>query len=221
MKRVFRQAWRKTTDQRLRNFLQIPYVHLNQFQDGVGDLPIDCKLPSDPDPTKTLDILDPYLRFAPAMTKEAESLKAEFADFERPKPPVWSIWYMTSPTEIVGAVIRPFLKFWQGQYTLPVAFWVFLIPGTILAPLVAMIVDIPFYFSGMPQVLGPLSVFAMIVYPAFAGVGVWRSANARPFQRWPVAAAAAKIGVCLWLLGIASRVTGMGFMDVVRLAGLD
>jgi hypothetical protein len=59
----------------------------------------------------------------------------------------------------------------------------------------------------------------MIVYPIFAAVGVWRSANARPFQRWAVAAAAAKIGVCFWLLGIASRATGMSFIDVVRLAG--
>lgn len=204
MKRVFRRAWRKTTDERLRNFLQIAFVHLNEFQDGVGDLPIDCTLPPNPDPTKTLRILDPYLRFAPAMTKEAESLRAEFADFERPKPPVQSIWYMISPTEIVSTLTRPFLKLWQGQYTLPVSFWAFLILGTILAPVVAMIIDIPFYFAGMPQVLGPLSVFAMVVYPAFAAVGVWRSANARPFQRWPVAAAAAKIGVFFWLLGIAS-----------------
>jgi hypothetical protein len=59
----------------------------------------------------------------------------------------------------------------------------------------------------------------MIVYPIFVAVGVWRSANARPFQRWAVAAAAAKIGVCFWLLGIASRATGMSFIDVVRLAG--
>jgi len=59
----------------------------------------------------------------------------------------------------------------------------------------------------------------MVFYPVFAAVGVWRSAKARPFRRWPVAAAAAKIGVCVWLLGIASRVTGMGIVDVARLAG--
>ena len=41
---------------------------------------------------------------------------------------------------------------------------------------------------------------AMVAYPVFAAVGVWRSANARPFQRWPVAAAAAKIGICVVLL---------------------
>jgi hypothetical protein len=59
----------------------------------------------------------------------------------------------------------------------------------------------------------------MVVYPFFAGVGIWRSANARPFYRWPVAAAGAKIFVCIWLIGLSSRATGMGLMDVLRLVG--
>jgi hypothetical protein len=64
-----------------------------------------------------------------------------------------------------------------------------------------------------------VAVGALVLYPVFAAVGVWRSANARPFRRWPVAAAAAKIGVFVLLLGIASRVTGMGIVDVARVAG--
>jgi hypothetical protein len=91
--------------------------------------------------------------------------------------------------------------------------------GTLLAPIIIMIIYIPFALAGIPQVKQPLAVLAMVAYPVFAAVGVWRSANARPFERWAVAAAAAKIGVCFWLLGIASRVTGMGIVDVARLAG--
>lgn len=124
-----------------------------------------------------------------------------------------------TPGIVVSRITGPFEKLWAGKYSLPVAFWAWFILGSILAPIVAMIVGIPFYLAGLPQVMRPLFVIAMIVYPIFAAVGVWRSANARPFQKWPVAAAAAKIGVCFWLLGIASRVTGLGFMDVVRLLG--
>jgi hypothetical protein len=125
---------------------------------------------------------------------------------------------------IISRITGPFEKLWRGNYSLPVAFWAWFILGSFLAPFVAMIVSVPFYLAEvplaeMPQLKLPLFVVAMIVYPIFAAVGVWRSANARPFEKWPVAAAAAKIGVCFWLLGSASRVTGMGFMDVVRLLG--
>ncbi len=219
MKRVIKRGWTSTTEERMRNFLEITYVHLSQFQDGVGDEPIDCKLPTDPDPDKTFAILDPYLRFAPMMTKEADSLMAEFKNFKRSKTPFSATGYARTPNEVLDTLSRPFVKLWRGQYTLPVAFWLFFILGTFLAPIVIMMAYIPFYFAGMPQIRPPLSVLAMIIYPIFAAVGVWRSANARPFQRWPVAAAIAKIGVCFWLLGIASRVTGMGFMDLVRLTG--
>jgi hypothetical protein len=124
-----------------------------------------------------------------------------------------------SPGIVVSGITGPFEKLWAGKYSLSVAFWAWFILGSILAPFVAMIVDVPFYLAGIPQVRWSLFMIAMIVYPIFAAVGVWRSANARPFQKRPVAAAAAKLGVCFLLLGIASRVTGVGFMDVVRLFG--
>jgi hypothetical protein len=76
MKRVLRDAWLAQTDQKTRTFLEIAYVHLSQFQDGVGDKPIDCKLPSDADPEKKMAVLEPYLRFSSAVTEEAESLRA-------------------------------------------------------------------------------------------------------------------------------------------------
>jgi hypothetical protein len=126
---------------------------------------------------------------------------------------------LVTPAGFVAALISPFAKLWCGQYSLAKAFWLFFILGAFLAPIAAMVIYIPFSLAGMPQTRQPLAVLAMVAYPVFAAVGVWRSANAHPFQQWPVAAAAAKIGVCFWLLGIASRVTGMGIVDVARLAG--
>jgi hypothetical protein len=83
MKHVFMDAWLALPDERLQSLLEIAYVHLSQFQEGVGDKPVDCKLPSDPDPDKVRAILEPYLRFSVAVTTEAESLRAEFEDFKR------------------------------------------------------------------------------------------------------------------------------------------
>lgn len=127
--------------------------------------------------------------------------------------------YAITPAALANALTSPFAKLWRGEYSLPKAFWAFFIFGTVVAPVIAMIVAIPFQLAGMPQAAPPLFFIAMIVYPVFAAVGVWRSANARPFQRWPVAAAAAKIGVSIWLLGIAGRVTGLRLIDVARLTG--
>jgi hypothetical protein len=63
MKCLFTGAWLTQTDEKVRDFLEIAYVHLSQFQDDVGDKPIDCTLPSETDPTQTMAKLQPYLRF--------------------------------------------------------------------------------------------------------------------------------------------------------------
>jgi hypothetical protein len=83
MRRVFMEEWLAQTDEKTRTFLEIAYVHLSQFQDGVGDNPIDCKVPSDKDPKKQMTVLEPYLRFSSAVTDEAESLRVEFEEFKR------------------------------------------------------------------------------------------------------------------------------------------
>jgi hypothetical protein len=86
MKCLFTRAWLTQTDEKVRDFLEIAYVHLSQFQDGVGDKPIDYTLPSDSDPAMRMAILEPYLRFSGAVTNDAESLRAEFEDLKRQIP---------------------------------------------------------------------------------------------------------------------------------------
>jgi hypothetical protein len=83
MRRVFMDTWLAQTDEKMRTFLEIAYIHLSQFQDGVGDSPIDCKVPSDADPKKKMAVLEPYIRFSSAVTEEAESLRIEFEEFKR------------------------------------------------------------------------------------------------------------------------------------------
>jgi hypothetical protein len=83
MRRVFMDAWLAQTDEKTRTFLEIAFVHLSQFQDDVGDISIDSKLPSDADPRQKSAVLEPYLRFSGAVAKEAEFLRAEFEDFKQ------------------------------------------------------------------------------------------------------------------------------------------
>jgi hypothetical protein len=122
---------------------------------------------------------------------------------------------LVTPGSFSNGLTSPFAKLWRGQYSLPP-----FITGTFLASIIAMVVYTPFYFAGMPQTRQPLAVIAMIVYPIFAAVGVWRP----PFSAMGCRCGSGK-DRCLFLVaqnlivGIASRVTGMGFMDVVRLAG--
>ena len=78
-------AWLVQTDEKMRTFLEIAYVHLSQFQDGVGDSPLDCKVPSNADPKKKMAVLKPYMRFSSAVTEEAETLRMEFGEFKRRK----------------------------------------------------------------------------------------------------------------------------------------
>jgi hypothetical protein len=221
IKRAIKEAWFATSDDKLRNFLAIAYIHLSQFQHGVGNEPVDCGVPKTPD-AKSIERLDLYLRFAKMAMQESNLLKHEFDDFrEHSKEPVVTVFEelqtdarqpfftTTDPREIVTLLAAPFVELWQGDESLPKAFWLFFVVGSILAPLAAGFIYIPFGLAGMQPIRQPLAVFGMIVYPLFAAVGVWRSANARPFRKWPIAAAAAKFGVGVWLLMLAGRIARM------------
>ncbi len=100
----------------------------------------------------------------------------------------------------------PFQKLWRGQQSLPTAYWLFLFLGTILTPVAALIVAKPFSLIHEPQLTFPFTFAVMVVYPIFASVGVWRSADSylvsssTPYAARPFCAIAAKIGagVIVW-----------------------
>ena len=47
MKRIFMDAWRKVADQKLRTAMEIYFAHLGQFQEGVGDTPVEFEIPGE------------------------------------------------------------------------------------------------------------------------------------------------------------------------------
>ena len=76
----------------------------------------------------------------------------------------------------MSGMLRICRKFWRGQYPLLFSFWGFYIGGWIVVSFVSGIIAV------VPLVLGlrPLAVLvfalALIGYPVWAAVGVWRSA---------------------------------------------
>ena len=69
-------------------------------------------------------------------------------------------------------------KLWRGEQPLGRAFWVYFVVGQIGFVILSILVAMGLLVVGL-RPIGILSVvFATFVYPVFAGIGVWRSANA-------------------------------------------
>ena len=83
MKLLLKQAWLLNDDPHMRNAVEIGYVGLSQFQDGVGETPIEPTLPVNSDPKVTLSNLGPYLSISGKVHQESAELLAEFTDFRR------------------------------------------------------------------------------------------------------------------------------------------
>jgi len=83
MKAVLKLAWQITRDDNLRNHIEVAFVRLSNFQDGVGDQPIDCVLPPGCTPEQARSILDPYVARSERMKAEGEVLLAELREFKR------------------------------------------------------------------------------------------------------------------------------------------
>ena len=83
MKTLLKVAWRMAADDYMRDAVEAAYVHLSQFQDGVGDRPIEHKLPDEFDPKKVMAALDPWLAWSDKTMDELKQLAAEFIEFKR------------------------------------------------------------------------------------------------------------------------------------------
>jgi hypothetical protein len=86
MKQAFRIAW-GDADTFMKNAIEEAYVFLACFQEGVGDKPIDCRLPSGTVPEKDMAVLEPWLRWSKTVQSEMEMLATELREFTgRPEP---------------------------------------------------------------------------------------------------------------------------------------
>jgi hypothetical protein len=87
----------------------------------------------------------------------------------------------SGPTEILR-------KFWWGQYSLPKSFWAFFVGGYFLCWILIMIA-VALFAGVFPDhslsrpLITLLSAVVGIIYPFWAGMGVWRSAD-RTAKEW-------------------------------------
>jgi hypothetical protein len=81
MKLALKVAWKLAPNADLRRFAEEAYLHLANFQDGVGDIPIEGNMPDNVEPTITFKLLDAWLPWAARAGKEAMALATEFNEF--------------------------------------------------------------------------------------------------------------------------------------------
>jgi len=84
MKAALKIAWKLADNDKEREWLKVGWILLSQFQKGVGETPIDCKLspgllPSDEEVSR----LDRFLQFAKIAEAETEKNRAEMLEFVR------------------------------------------------------------------------------------------------------------------------------------------
>lgn len=103
--------------------------------------------------------------------------------------------------------MRILLKLWQGEYSLPVAFWGFYVAGYFATALLVIFIS-PLFVT---QPARTISVLVLILpYNTLSTIGVWRSADAYELTKWwPVMA---KIAVMIWGAYILSSL-GLGGLD--------
>ena len=83
MKAALQHVWRVLEDENQRAAIEVAYLHLANFQDGLGDQPVNIMLSADADPRKVSDTLGAALPWMNKSMKEMESLKAELDAFKR------------------------------------------------------------------------------------------------------------------------------------------
>jgi hypothetical protein len=80
MKTALRLAWRIRKEPKLRESIEIAFVHLCQFREDVST-PIDPTVPKDATPQQAVAILDPFLTIAKQVEAERAKLAVEFAEY--------------------------------------------------------------------------------------------------------------------------------------------
>jgi len=83
MKAAMKLMWQLAPNEQRRNQMEVAYIHLSNFQEGVGDVPLEPVVPPNSPPEKVAAILDPYILFAAQVQAETHTLSQEFQQFER------------------------------------------------------------------------------------------------------------------------------------------
>lgn len=84
MKAALKLSWALETNNQQRNHIEVGYVGLSNFQEGVGENPIDVSLPVDADPARVLEIMNPAaMEWHRKALEEMHALNAELREFKQ------------------------------------------------------------------------------------------------------------------------------------------
>ncbi len=114
---------------------------------------------------------------------------------------------------MITRTINGLKKLWRGEQPLGRAFWVYFVIGQIGFMFLSFFVAVGFLALGL-RPLGVLAVtLAVVVYPVFAAIGVWRSANA--YELNDLYPFLAKAAICLVLAPMAWSFINGEIMNLV------
>ena len=115
---------------------------------------------------------------------------------------------------MITRTINGLKKLWQGEQPLGRAFWVYFIMGWIGMVVLAALAHLVLFSIGLRPLGLPLLVAAYLIYPFFAAIGVWRSANAYELHGfYPFLA---KGAVCVVLAPIVWNLMNGGLVAVAQ-----
>lgn len=118
---------------------------------------------------------------------------------------------------MITRTINGMKKLWQGEQPLGRAFWVYFVMGWIGFVLLSIIPGLAFLVVGIRPLMVVVTAFSMLVYPVFAAIGVWRSANTyRSDGAFPtVAPALAKLVVLVALVPMGWNFLNGGLENLI------
>ena len=119
---------------------------------------------------------------------------------------------------MISRIIDGFKEFWRGEQPLSHAFWIYFVMWWIGVVILAVLAHLVLFSIGLRPLGLPLLVAAYLIYPFFAAVGVWRSANAyKSDGAFPgVAPTLAKVAICVVLVPIVWNLMNGGLLGVAQ-----
>ena len=114
---------------------------------------------------------------------------------------------------MITRIIDGFKELWRGEQPLGRAFWVYFVMWWIGIFFLSFFVAAFFALIGLRPLVPVIGAMSVLGYPLFAGIGVWRSANAYELHGfYPFLA---KVAVLVVLLPMFWRVFNGGFENFV------
>jgi len=83
MRNALKLAWDLATDDQQRAEIEAGFLHLSQFQDGIGAEPIDGDFPATPDPVMSAALVNRWIPWSVLCEEDKWSLWLELLEFKK------------------------------------------------------------------------------------------------------------------------------------------